>query len=332
MITKIKAGVIGTGHIGREHARIYSQLPNVDFVGIYDADAGVAQRIAQQYNIKRFASADDLVAAVDAATLSTPTSTHFSIGKLLLENNKHVLIEKPITDDPQQARELVQIAQSRNLVLQVGHIERFNPALRALEAKLTRPKFIEAHRLSPYPGRSTDIGVVLDLMIHDLDVVLHLVRSPIIHVDSVGVAVLSKGEDIANARIRFANGCVANLTTSRISPEKMRKIRVFQDDAYLSLDYQNQSGEIYREVQRQITREAIPIEKDEPLKLEIASFVDCVRARREPVVGGVQATEALIVAMQITDQIAAANAGQPGGAAQSPALQQVASATAIAGV
>jgi predicted dehydrogenase len=226
----------------------------------------------------------------------------------LLENGKHVLIEKPITDNPSEARELVKIAQAKNLVLQVGHIERFNPALRALESKLTRPKFIEAHRLSPYPGRSTDIGVVLDLMIHDLDVVLHLVNSPIIHVDSVGVAVLSKGEDIANARIRFANGCVANLTTSRISPEKMRKIRVFQDDAYLSLDYQNQTGEIYREVQRQITREAIPIEKDEPLKLEIASFVDCVRAKREPVVGGAQATEALIIAMQITDQIAAANA------------------------
>ncbi|HSI84814.1 MAG: Gfo/Idh/MocA family oxidoreductase [Candidatus Methylacidiphilales bacterium] len=312
MTTKIKAGVIGTGHIGREHARVYSQLPNVDFVGIYDVDQEVAQRIAQQYNIRRYATVEELAAAVDVATLSTPTSTHYTIGKHLLENGKHVLIEKPITDNPAEASELVKIAQSKNLVLQVGHIERFNPALRALESQLTRPKFIEAHRLSPYPGRSTDIGVVLDLMIHDLDVVLHLVRSPIIHVDSVGVAVLSKGEDIANARIRFANGCVANLTTSRISPEKMRKIRVFQDDAYLSLDYQNQTGEIYREVQRKITREAIPIEKDEPLKLEIASFVDCVRAKREPVVGGAQATEALIIAMQITEQIAAANAGQPG--------------------
>jgi predicted dehydrogenase len=190
----------------------------------------------------------------------------------------------------------------------VGHIERFNPALRALEEKLTRPRFIEAHRLSTYPGRSTDIGVVLDLMIHDIEVVLHLVRSPIQSIDSVGTAVLSKGEDIANARIRFESGCVANLTTSRISFEKMRKIRVFQDDAYLSLDYFDQSGVIYRKINTQIVKENIKIEKDEPLKLELSAFVDCIRQHGSPRVGGAQAAAALAIAMQVTEQIARQNA------------------------
>ena len=194
-----------------------------------------------------------------------------------------------------------------------GHIERFNPALAnaALEEKLTRPRFIEAHRLSAYPGRSTDIGVVLDLMIHDIEVVLHLVRSPIQSIDSVGTAVLSKGEDIANARIRFENGCVANITTSRISFEKVRKIRVFQDDAYLSLDYFDQSGEIYRKIDSQITKEKIKVEKDEPLKLELAAFVDCARSSQAPRVGGAQAARALEIAMQITEQIAQQNARTP---------------------
>jgi predicted dehydrogenase len=192
----------------------------------------------------------------------------------------------------------------------VGHIERFNPALNALEEKLTKPRFIEAHRLSTYPGRSTDIGVVLDLMIHDLEVVLHLVRSPIQSIDSVGTAVLSKGEDIANARIRFENGCVANITTSRISFEKVRKIRVFQDDAYLSLDYFDQSGEIYRKVNSQIIKETIKVEKDEPLKLELAAFAECARSSQKPRVGGAQAAVALEIAMLITEQIAKQNAKQ----------------------
>jgi predicted dehydrogenase len=248
---------------------------------------------------------------VDAATIATPTNTHYELAGLFLNLGKHVLVEKPITDNTLQAKSLIDLASSKNLVLQVGHIERFNPALNALEEKLTRPRFIEAHRLSTYPGRSTDIGVVLDLMIHDIDVVLHLVRSPIIHIDSVGTAVLSKGEDIANARIRFENGCVANLTTSRISFEKMRKIRVFQDDAYLSLDYFDQSGVIYRKIDTQIVKENIKVEKDEPLKLELSAFVDCVRSRQSPRVDGRQGAVALDIAMRITEQIAQQNAIQP---------------------
>ena len=306
-MSNVRVGVVGVGHIGREHARIYSQLPGVTFVGLYDLDGQVAQKVAQRHDVKAFSTAQALAEEVDAATIATPTSTHHEIAGLFLGLGKHVLVEKPITDNTEQARQLIELAHGKDLVLQVGHIERFNPALHALEEKLTRPRFIEAHRLSTYPGRSTDIGVVLDLMIHDIEVVLHLVRSPIVSIDSVGTSVLSKGEDIANARIRFESGCVANLTTSRISFEKMRKIRVFQDDAYLSLDYYDQSGVIYRKVDSRIVKENIKVEKDEPLKLELAAFVDCVRSRHMPRVGGAQAARALEIAMQITEDIARQN-------------------------
>ena len=307
-MNKVRVGVVGVGHIGREHARIYSRLPGVEFVGLYDLDGQVAEKLAQKHGVKAFPSVQALAEVIDAATVSTPTNTHHEIAGHLLRAGRHVLVEKPIADSTEQASELVALASGKSLVLQVGHIERFNPALGALEEKLTRPRFIESHRLSAYPGRSTDIGVVLDLMIHDIEVVLHLVRSPLIHVDSVGTPVLSKGEDIANARLRFENGCVANLTASRISFEKMRKIRVFQDDAYLSLDYFDQSGEIYRKIGTQITKEKIKVEKDEPLKLELAAFVDCVRNRAAPRVGGAQASKALEIAMKITQQIAEQNA------------------------
>jgi predicted dehydrogenase len=307
-MTKVRVGVVGVGHIGREHARIYSELPDAEFVGVYDLDAQVAQKVAQRHGVKAFPTAQALAEAVDAATIATPTSTHHEIGSILLGLGRHLLIEKPITDNSAQARTLVDLAQQKQLMLQVGHIERFNPALAALEEKLTRPRFIEAHRLSTYPGRSTDIGVVLDLMIHDIEVVLHLVRSPIVNIDSVGTSVLSRGEDIANARIRFENGCVANLTTSRISFEKMRKIRVFQADAYLSLDYFDQSGVMYRKVDAQIVKENIKVEKDEPLKLELSAFIECVRSRQSPRVDGRQAADALEIAMQITEQIARQNA------------------------
>ena len=256
---------------------------------------------SQEQSVPVATTLEEFASLVDAATVSTPTPDHYEIGKFLLNHGKHLLIEKPITETPEQALELVKLAKERAVILQVGRVERFNPVLSALEQRLTKPRFIEAHRLSPYPFRSIEIGVVLDLMIHDLEIILHLVRSPVKNIDAVGIPVLSKGEDIANARIRFESGCVANVTASRVSPEKMRKIRVFQEDAYLSLDYQKQSGEMFRLVNGTITREAVEIEKDEPLKRELLSFVECSRKGIQPVVSGSQAAAALELAIEITE-------------------------------
>ncbi|PYI93215.1 MAG: oxidoreductase [Verrucomicrobia bacterium] len=301
---KLRVGVVGVGHIGGNHARIYSELPNAEFVAIRDTDSVRSSENARKFGVQPTNSLEEFAGLVDAASVATPTSSHFSIAQDLLARGKHLLIEKPITESMAEARELTQLAATHGLVLQVGHVERFNPVLSALEQRLTHPRFIEAHRLSPYPNRSTDIGVVLDLMIHDLEIILHLVRSPIENIDAVGVPVLSRGEDIANARLRFASGCIANITSSRISPERMRKIRVFQEDAYLSLDYQTQSGEIYRKEGREIIREPVAIEKEEPLRQQIASFVVCAVTGGEPKVSGSHAAAALELAMEITKRIA----------------------------
>lgn len=335
----IKVAVLGTGSLGKEHARIYADMAAkglVDFTGVYDASAETARRVADKHHLHIFNSVAEAVAASDALSIVTPTTTHYELAKTLLEQGKHVLVEKPMTDRTEQAAELVQLAQSKRLVLQVGHVERFNPVFNYLQKIATEPRFIETHRLSPYPNRSTDIGVVLDLMIHDLDVVLAFVKSPVTSVDAVGIPVLSKSEDIANARLRFANGCVANLTASRISPERMRKIRVFSGGAmtsYVSLDYRVQEGYIYRIARddeaessllkkllsakdstivsefggKRIVREPVPIEKDEPLKLELQSFIDCVHAQQTPVVSGESAKRALDLAFEITRQIQASS-------------------------
>lgn len=303
MTNKLRIGVVGVGHIGSNHARLYAEIPSAEFAAVFDTDSAKAAAIARKYGAKPAGSIWEFGDMVDAASVATPTSSHYEVARALLQSGKHVLVEKPITESTRHASELANMATEKNLILQVGHVERFNPVLSALEARLTHPRFIEAHRLSPYPDRSTDIGVVLDLMIHDLEVILHLVRSPVQNIDAVGVPVLSKSEDIANARLRFENGCVANITSSRISPERMRKIRVFQEDAYLSLDYQNQTGEIYRRALGRITRDKVEIEREEPLKRELTSFVECATTGREPRVSGFQATAALELAVQITEQI-----------------------------
>jgi predicted dehydrogenase len=303
MSQRVKVGVAGVGHMGKEHARIYSELQEAELVGVHDSNPDTARKIAAKCKTRAFGSLEEMVDAVDAASIVTPTTTHLAIAEPFLRKGKHVLVEKPIAMDTAEARKLVDLAEKHGAKLAVGHVERFNPVLVALEERLGRPRFIEAHRLSPYPGRSTDIGVVMDLMIHDLEIILHLVRSPVTSVDAVGVPVLSKGEDIANARIRFANGCVANLTTSRISPEKLRKIRVFQDDAYLSLDYMKQEGEIYKRLDGKITRDKIPVMKGEPLKNQLAEFVMNVRENTDPRVAGAHGFEALKLASQICGQI-----------------------------
>ena len=300
---KLRVGVVGVGHIGSNHARLYAEIDSAEFAAVYDVDLARANSIARKYRTVAAKSLEEFAELVDAASVATPTSTHYEVAQPLLERGKHLLIEKPITENTAHASQLAEIAARDHLILQVGHVERFNPVLSALESRLTHPRFIEAHRLSPYPDRSTDIGVVLDLMIHDLEIILHLVRSPVQNIDAVGVPVLSKGEDIANARIRFENGCVANVTSRRISPERMRKIRVFQEDAYLSLDYQNQSGEIYRRANGRISREKVEIEREEPLKRQLASFIECASTGRAPRVSGFQATAALELAVEITKRI-----------------------------
>ena len=337
MASKVKVAVLGTGSLGQHHARIYAELAaagQVELTGIYDAHAETARKIADKHKLRVFSSIAEAAAASDALNIVTPTITHFEIARQLLAQGKHVLVEKPMTDDTTQAAELVTMATEKNCVLQVGHVERFNPVFTYLVSAAPEPRFIETHRLSPYPARSTDIGVVLDLMIHDLDIVLAFVKSPVISVDAVGIPVLSKSEDIANARLRFANGCVANLTVSRVSPDRMRKIRVFSGGAtpsYISLDYRTQEGFIYRMAKdgenessalakllalagshativsefagKKIVREPVPIAKDEPLKLELQSFVNCVREKLTPVVTGESAKLALELAFEITRQV-----------------------------
>ena len=307
-MTKLRVGVVGVGHIGSNHARLYAEQSTAEFTAIFDTDRAKAKQLAATYGVRASASLAEFLDQVDAASVATPTNSHFEVARQLLERGKHALVEKPIAESPAEATQLAQMAAERQVVLQVGHVERFNPVLSALEQRLTHPRFIEAHRLSPYPNRNTDIGVVLDLMIHDLEIILHLVRSPVQTVDAVGVPVLSRGEDIANARIRFENGCVANITSSRISPERMRKIRVFQEDAYLSLDYQSQTGEIYRRTPTGIERDQVEIEREEPLKQQLAAFVECAATGRAPKVSGFEATAALELAVEITKRIDAARA------------------------
>lgn len=289
--------------MGRNHARVFSLLEGVELTAVYDQDKNRAEAVAAEFGGVAVDTLDAFVELVDAATVAVPTIAHRSVGCELMEKGVHVLMEKPIADSLDDATVLIETSQKYDRILQVGHIERFNPVMRELEDRLAEPRFIEAHRLSPFPNRSIDIGVVLDLMIHDLEIILHLVRSPIVSVDAVGVAVMTSREDIANARIRFENGCVANVTASRISPERMRKIRVFQGDCYLSLDYQEQSAGMYRIGGSGVEKVDVSVEKDEPLKLELASFVECAKKGQTPQVSGQQGAAALDLALDITNRI-----------------------------
>lgn len=307
---KIKVGVAGVGSLGQWHARVYSELSGADLVGVYDADRARAEEIAQRYHTRPFDSLEALADAVEAVSIVVPTDHHLDVARLFLERDRHVLVEKPIADTTENAEQMVALARDRKLILQVGHVERFNPVLSHLEAHLNRPRFIEAVRLAPYPPpreglhpRGTEVSVVLDLMIHDLEIILHLVKAPLKEFHAVGVPVLSPSEDIANVRLVFEGGCVANISASRISMERVRKIRVFQTDAYLSLDYQAQTGIMHRKTESGIKTEEIPIDKGEPLLNELRSFIDCVRTRHEPVVSGVQASQALQLAVAICRHI-----------------------------
>lgn len=286
--------------MGRNHARVYSLLEGAELTAVYDADPARAEAVAAEFGAKPVSSLEALAAECDLASVAVPTVAHRDVGCKLMDLGLHVLMEKPIAPTVEDARVLVEKSRATGRVLQVGHIERFNPVMRELEKKLTHPRFIEAHRLSPFPNRSIDIGVVLDLMIHDLEIILHLVRSPIVSIDAVGVPVLTQNEDIANARLRFENGCVANVTASRISPERMRKLRVFQEDCYLSLDYQEQSGHVHWREGMEIKRADVDVEPGEPLRLELEAFVNSAAAGLAPAVSGQQGAAALEVALEIT--------------------------------
>ncbi|MDP8217912.1 MAG: Gfo/Idh/MocA family oxidoreductase [Candidatus Theseobacter exili] len=299
---KINAIVVGVGHLGKEHARVYSQLKGVHLAGVVDTDASRAREIAERLGTVAYTDLAAVPGPIDVASISVPTTLHYDVARALIQRDVHLLVEKPFMETLEQAQEISSTSRKRGLILQVGHIERFNPAFKTLDKHLRNPKFIECHRLCMYNPRGTDVDVVMDLMIHDIDIILELVKSEVQEIRAVGVNVLSKTEDIANARLEFANGCVANITASRVSPENMRKIRVFKDDVYISLDYMKRHGLIYWKEDEKILHKEIPSAPGEPIVLEIQHFIECVVNEKEPLVTATHGTRALEVAMQIIEQ------------------------------
>lgn len=307
----VRVGVVGVGYVGQHHARIYSELPGVELVGVVDIDEARLQELGARHRVQLCRDYRELLGKVDAVSVAVPTLLHYPIAKEFLEFGVDVLVEKPIAQSLTQADELVEIAKVDERIFQVGHIERFNGAVKALEAIVKSPGFIECHRLGPFAARNTDVDVVLDLMIHDIDIILNLIHSPVTAVSAVGVPVISDQVDIANARLQFESGCVANLTASRVSVERVRRIRIFQRDTFISLDYAQQEIAVYHRIPGEgdaahgttpkIVREDIFIDKAEPLRVELESFIECVRSRKRPLVSGEEGRDALKVASQIVE-------------------------------
>lgn len=301
---KTRVGVVGLGRLGSIHAKIYASLDNAELSPICDIDENIARGAAETLKTSWATDYKKLLDhKLDAVSIVTPTIFHFEIAKFFLQNKIHVLIEKPITKTLKEAGDLIRIAAKNRLVLQVGHVERFNSAIQAIEALSNKPRFIEVHRLGPFTPRVKDVGVVLDLMIHDIDIVLGLTKSKVKNIDALGMKILTDHEDIANARIRFQNGTVCDLTASRVTSDSMRKIRIFQDDCYISIDYMAQEALIYKKINGQIVSEEIDIKKEAPLAKELASFIDCVANNKKPIVSGKEAYEALKVALEILKKI-----------------------------
>lgn len=301
---KIRIGVVGLGRLGSIHAKIYSTLENVELAGICDSDENIARNTAETLKTNWSCDYKKLLDNnLDAVSIVTPTMLHHEIARFFLQNKIHVLIEKPITRTLKEAGDLIKIAAKNRLIIQVGHVERFNSAIQAIEKLSNKPRFIEVHRLGPFTPRVKDVGVVLDLMIHDIDIVLGLTKSKVKSIDSLGMKILTDHEDIANARIRFYNGTVCDLTASRVTSDSLRKIRIFQDDCYISIDYMAQEALIYRKINGRIVPEKIDIKKEAPLAKELASFIDCVANHRKPVVSGKEAYEALKIALEILKKI-----------------------------
>ena len=310
-MNKVRAAVIGVGYLGRFHAQKYAQLPDCELVAVVDGREEVRNAVAAEVHAgAALADYRQLLGKVDAVSVVTPTPAHFEITEAFLAAGAHVLVEKPITETPEQARKLIALAAQRKLILQVGHLERFNAAVLAAEPHITTPRFIECQRLAPYKERGTDVNVVLDLMIHDIDLVQSLAGSEIVSIDAIGSPIFSGEIDIANARIRFANGCVANTGASRVSMKTERKLRIFEDAAYISLDLQQKILTLIRK------REGVPqpgslpvsieeanLEQGDALKSEIVSFLDCIRNNKRPVVSGEDGLRALETAIRITEQV-----------------------------
>lgn len=300
---KLRVGVVGVGHLGSIHAKIYKEIPNCTLTAICDIDNDKLKALSSALNVPAFSDYRQIFNTVDAVSVAVPTKLHQKIAFDFLKHKIHTLVEKPFTLTLKEADSLINEAKREKLILQVGHIERFNSAFAATLKLIRHPRFIECHRLSPFPNRSLDVGAVLDIMIHDIDIVLGLVPSKIKKIESVGVNVLTQFEDIANTRITFNNGCVANLTASRVSDEVMRKIRIFQEDTYISLDYKEAKACVYKRSGQNIAKENLPIEKEQPLQKELQSFVDCVLEGKEPLVSGSVARDAVAVALKIQDQV-----------------------------
>jgi predicted dehydrogenase len=304
-MTNIDIAVIGIGHLGSEHARIYANSKRVNLTAVCDINKDRLKSITDNFKARTYLDYKKLLSKerIDAVSICVPTELHFKIAKDCLLGNIHVLVEKPITSTIKEANKLLDLAKKKKLVFQVGHVERFNSAFQVISQIAKKPLFIECHRLSPFPSRSLDIGVVLDLMIHDIDIILGLVRSKPKNIDAVGVNVLTDYEDIANVRINFRNGCVCNLTASRVSDETMRKIRIFLKDTYISLDYVNQEALIYRKKRGKITCQPILIEKEEPLVKELEDFISCIIYKKRPIVSGQEGRDALELATKIKNKI-----------------------------
>lgn len=322
---QLAIGVVGVGHLGSLHAKMLADIPDARLAGVFDIDAQKAERIASEFNTVHFTSLDELIASVDALTIATPTTAHYDVAMQAIERGKHVFVEKPITESIPEADQLCLSARDRGVLIQVGHIERFNPAILALEKYEIRPMFVESHRLAQFNPRGTDVAVVLDLMIHDIDVILSFVKSPVIRVDANGVAVVSDSVDIANARLQFENGCVANVTASRISQRKMRKMRLFQRNEYIAIDFSEGHAEVFRLIEgddepaargtlmlgelgsgkhkRRIVYEQPEVREVNALKHELTLFVSAIHEYRTPLVSGEDGKRALEVAQLIMEKI-----------------------------
>ena len=307
---KINVAVIGVGYLGKFHAEKYASLPYINLVGIVDIDEMRVQEIAQHCNTTGYTDYKPLIGKVDAVSIVTPTALHFPIAKAFLENNAHVLLEKPITNTVEEADELITLANKHNLVLQVGHLERFNPAIISLQEILDQPLYIESRRIAPFKLRGTDVNVILDLMIHDIDIIQAIVDSPLEKIDAIGAPVLSDQNDVANARLQFKNGCVANVSASRVSLRSERKLHIFQHDAFIALDLQNKSlgiyrkgtGEMYPGIPEIVSQKKL-YEKSDALYEEIVSFIDSVRNDSPVLVTGEDGKRALATAIKITNVI-----------------------------